>query len=681
MPRTSTRQYSAPLDLTGSTGAAYIRVSDDQQDTQRQYDAITAFEARHGVTITRPYWFEDRGWARDKADVRPEFQRLIGLAERGVVHWIVVDRLDRFGAKNSKQLMVYLYRLEESGCRLFDASGKEWTGQDDATEISAWVEGKNSAREQREKSHRTLGGQVARARAGEWLGGPVKLGLDVACYRRDSSPGEELWRVIFEDRNRRLKVFPDGRTERFDGEGNFPRHQPTTELLRIVPSRDRRKVAAAVSVFKRYATEAVSFTALAHYLNSELGLRNSCGGPFRAHRVEALLSDPAYIGYYRWNQHHAGKFNRYSAEKGIVEELNYDEVITTNAQEDWVLSDRLFEPLVDAKTWDAVQRKLAARKPRRVNAPRSPRLYLAGLLVCANCGGRMVAGPVQRGCHYFCGTYHRFVKEGKRSECKCLRNAVTQEVIEGYVSRYLEEVGIRLEQLLPSTADDVLSPVARLNDEADALYPEFELGLERLTNYLRRHRHDDYRAIVRDSHDADATPHEYVEACLAAYRRGFDPSALSADIATLEAEHTALMAQWSDLPTPLAKAKAKAKFADLEGRITALRQQQEDVAEMVEGHYRDILDLQAAVEKAKKAMQADAAATGERALRQRAEALRAVVQRVECKFVATGISKGGGPGNKTAALVEVTFYPVGSGEPKTYETENALQQHKGHCLW
>src|SRR5690606_38312609 len=142
-------------------------------------------------------------------------------------------------------------------CKLFDAAGKEWTGADIATIITAAVEGEKSKGEQTSKSHRVLGGKIAKARAGEWQGGPLKLALDVACYDRTS--GKELWRVVYEGKNKRVKVWLDGHTERFDGPSNFPKVQPT-EVLRIAPSRDKAKVAAAVSVFKRYATESITFT-------------------------------------------------------------------------------------------------------------------------------------------------------------------------------------------------------------------------------------------------------------------------------------------------------------------------------------------------------------------------------------------------------------------------------------
>jgi DNA invertase Pin-like site-specific DNA recombinase len=155
--------------LSGS-GAAYIRVSTDQQDTERQFAAVRAFEQRRKVSIPKHHWFRDEGWARDEADKRPDFQRLLKLAESGAVQWIVVDALDRFGTKDAHQLVHYLYRLREGRCRLYDAAGKEWTGEDIATIITAVVEGEKSKGEQTSKSHRVLGGKIEKARAGQWQG-------------------------------------------------------------------------------------------------------------------------------------------------------------------------------------------------------------------------------------------------------------------------------------------------------------------------------------------------------------------------------------------------------------------------------------------------------------------------------------------------------------------------------
>jgi DNA invertase Pin-like site-specific DNA recombinase len=631
--------------LRSGTGAAYIRVSTDQQDTQRQYDNVRAFEKQNGVTIKPDNWFKDEGWARDTADKRPDFQRLMKLAEAGRVRWIVVDQLDRFGTKNAKQLITYLHRLDEAGCKLYDATGREWTGEDIATIITAVVEGEKSKGEQTSKSHRVLGGKIAKARLGEWQGGPVRLGFDVVCYQRETD--KELWRVVYEGRDKRVKVYPDGRSERFDGEKNFPQSQPLTEVLRVAPSRDRAKIKAAVSVFKRYATESISFTALAHYLN-ELGFRSSYDGKFQGHHVGCMLADPIYLGYYTWNRTHHGKFHRYTNGQAVPE-LNYEEKVSRNDRADWVQSRRLFEPLVDQRTWDAVQRKLEGRS-RRAKAPRSAATYLSGLLYCGNCGVRMVVGPGRP--HYYCGTYHRHARLKSLESCKCLRNAVFQETLEGFVSRFLDETGRRLE-ILTSELDPA---TAKLEEKESEAWGKFREGLRRILAYLAENHLDEYVWAMsgNDPGRGLRDPEEYVEQVLVLYRQHYDPKATEAELKRLEEEHSALMRRYADLPTPRAKEKAAAELAALEARISEAERQREDVAGVVEGLHREMLDLRSAIESAKTAMRSE---TGERALRQRAEAIRGIVQRIECSFTATG-KKGGGPGRANARLAAVTIYPV-----------------------
>jgi hypothetical protein len=257
----------------------------------------------------------------------------------------------------------------------------------------------------------------------------------VVCYKRET--GEELWRVVSEGLHKRVKVYPDGKEERFDGKGNFPKFQPMTEVLRLAPNRDEAKVAAAVETFRRFATESVSFTALAHDL-SRAGFRGGFGGYLQGHSVEGMLRDPIYIGYYAWNRRHYGKFHRWAGDRPVPE-LNYEEQVTPNDEADWVLSPKLFEPLVDRETWDAVQRKLRDRE-KAARAPRSATHYLAGLLHCGTCGGKMVAGPTRKAgkttrkdglrgdrYEYMCGTYHTAVRERRRQDCKCLRNGVFQD--------------------------------------------------------------------------------------------------------------------------------------------------------------------------------------------------------------------------------------------------------------
>jgi DNA invertase Pin-like site-specific DNA recombinase len=648
------------LVLTGD-GAANIRVSDDRQDTERQYAAVRAFEQRHGVTVPQRHWFKDQGWARDTADVRPAFQSLMKAAESGRVKWIVVDQLDRFGCKNAKQLFAYLYRLEEAGCRLFDASGREWTGEDDATEVSAWVEGKKSKREQTSNSHRVLGAKAERARDGEWQSGLPPLGLDVVCFSRGTD--QELWRVVHDGPDRRAKVYPDGRTECYDGPRNFPSHQDQTEVMRFAPSRDGAKVDAARNLFKRYAAESVSPGELARWLN-RLKHRNARGGLFQGKDVRRLLANPIYTGVYAWNRSHSGKFGAFRDGR-VVPDTSYGERETANARDDWTRSRRLFEPLVDPETWEAVQGKLA-RETVRAKAPRSPELYLSGLLFCAGCGEPMVGGRDRRGAlQYHCGTYQKFANRGNPRACPCRRNGISQRVLDRALGHALRESGQRLELLRGDLDTGRLT--GPLEGQEETAWQGFRDGIARLTGYLAQHHPEEYNAILEEqsrkaeedeaavknsvparpgllaekggrlleAHRAAlASPpgehrDEFVEACLDVFRTAFDPAVADAELSDLEAQHDRLVKDWRDLPTPRAKVKAKARLEALEARMEELERLKADADGAVRRRWQEMQELSLAITEATQAIRVDAP---ERSLRHKAEAVRRAVRRIDCAF-------------------------------------------------
>jgi DNA invertase Pin-like site-specific DNA recombinase len=689
----STNTNGNGLRLTGA-GAAYLRVSTDRQDTERQLASIRAFLERHGVSIPAAHWFEDHGWERDADAERPEFNRLLALARAGKLAWIVIDRLDRFGTRSAKRLFGYLGDLEEAGCRLFDAGDREWTGEDDATELTAWLGGKTSTKEQREKSYRVLGGMARCALAGEWLGGPPRLGFDVGCF--DRATDRELWRVVYEGREvvgttrrrgkdrptyrvLRRKVYPDGREERLDGSVVF-RQSKDTEVMRLTPARDAARREAARGVFTRYATEAVSFFDLAKWLNS-LGIRNSFGGLFQSNDIRKLLSDEAYLGYPCFGKRRTGRFHRHSRD-GIQElEPSLRGKDTASDPADIIRSSkRWYEPLVDRRTWATVQAKLAGRT-KATYSPKSPALYFAGLVHCAGCGKPMVARKDRL--EYYCSTWDKHRTRGALADSPCLRNGVRQSVLEEYASRYLEETGKRLALL---TGGDAGHLTDHLQEQAQGAERSFFAGLTRLARYLAEHHPDDYNALLREQEEAAAvetiaggtvslakvhgqelvTMHhqtkdrepsgvpDFVAGLLATYRANFDPAAAAAELARLRQEHDRLVDGWRDLPTQRAKDTAAARLATLDARMQELEGQQADAADAVEAQWRQLLDLRQAITTAREALRGEASAL---ALRRRAEALRGILCSIVCEFVATG-KHSSGPGQAGSRLVALNFLPI-----------------------
>src|SRR5262249_30900406 len=117
---------------------------------------------------------------------------------------------------------------------------------------------------------------------------------------------------------KRLKVWPDGHSERFDGRARLRAHDDT-QVLRLVPSRAGARVEAARGVFSRYATEVVSFFQLAAWLNDTLGIRNSFGGTFQSNDIQKMLSNEAYIGYPSYGKRRRGKY--YRIDNGVAVKL------------------------------------------------------------------------------------------------------------------------------------------------------------------------------------------------------------------------------------------------------------------------------------------------------------------------------------------------------------------------
>jgi DNA invertase Pin-like site-specific DNA recombinase len=698
------------LDLTG-VGAAYVRVSGDRQELQRQLDSLSAFEKRHKVKVADRRRYEDHGLPRDLSAKRPDWQRMMRAAESGALKWIAVDQIDRFGFADEWELAEMVLRLRRAGCKLYDTRDEEWTSSGALTIFRTALAGQSSHAEQVNKSHRVLGGMVAKARAGEWMGGPPRLGLDVGCFDRPT--GKELWRVVWQGRDkvgttkrrgkdrpaylvRRVRVYPNGTTEQLNGEVEKFRQSKETQVMHVVPTRDKAKLDAARAVFQRFATESITFYDIAKWLNG-LGIRNSMGNRFQGCEVQRMLRDEVYLGYPCFAKRRAGRFHRHDADGGVVELEGTLRGKDTRADPADVIrcATRLFEPLIDRPTWDKVQKKLRSRETKN-HAPRNPSLYLKGLVVCAGCGKPMQSRGDRM--EYYCGTWDNHRTHGNLDDCPCERNGVPQTVIEDHLGRYLDEAGKRLDLLTEGLSTASLTD--RLAEQEGDAWRGFAEALERLENYLRQYHPAEYdeicEAYATDHEDPEGdplppgtnladllgeegrlafekhkddptTPGGFVDACLSRYRRCFDPKAVDAELARLRADHDARVEGWRDLPTARAKETAKAKLAALESRIGELEKQREDAAGVVESYWKQMLDLQRALADAREALTSEG---GTQALRRKAESLRGLLCRIECEF--TPLSGTVGRGLPRSKLVGLTFVPV-AGDVKRVDVGERIQ--------
>lgn len=424
------------------TTAGYIRVSSDKQDVARQRDSIAA-------SGTIDLWFEDSEGRnpRHKAAQREGFQRLLDAVERGLVQTIVVDSQDRFGVANAYEWGEFISKLNKHGCELYDAGGKHLSAKDAASVLTGTIGAIASEEEQKKIAHRNVGAKVQRAKLGEYQGGCPPHGLDVVCFGSD---GREKWRTVYYGFHTRKKLYPDGRSEQFNGKNNSPQKDPTDKFF-LRPSIVTERVDTVRQIFEWFITETISPYQIGLRLLSS-GNKPSIGAQWDKRAVRAILRNPAYIGRPAWNKQGNGEFAEYVG--GTIREVQTKTTGRKRKDGDYVMPDKpIFEPLVSPETFAIAQSKFKKGKPRIAN---TAELWLRPFLICEQCGRPMHGsnGKTGRGQpwpSYGCGTYNRY---GKANPTGCRCHRVRHSVLEKHVMAYLENAAPKLAKLIETVEQD-----------------------------------------------------------------------------------------------------------------------------------------------------------------------------------------------------------------------------------
>ena len=239
---------------------------------------------------------------------RPVFDQLLEMADRGEVRGFIVVHPNRV-SRNHADSGSFVQRLVDGQIGSLDTTGgKRYTGADSNDIFMLTLEGAMSWKDSRDKGDRILQAMRMRAAEGRHMG-PVRIGYRVT-YRPDGT--------------RVLEVVPE-----------------TAERLR--------------RLFELAAAGTYSVQALVDE-GWKMGLQNRSGTKLCKSAVNAILHDPLYKGYVR-----------------------FDGVVTRGVH----------EPLVEPGVWERVQLALASR---RTGAARPKDLTLRDLFVfghllrCPRCG-------------------------------------------------------------------------------------------------------------------------------------------------------------------------------------------------------------------------------------------------------------------------------------------------------
>jgi DNA invertase Pin-like site-specific DNA recombinase len=583
---------------------AYLRCSTDQQDTLRQREAIE----RCGVKIHQ--WLEDHE-SRDRADKRPDFQRLLRAVQAGQVDTIVVQTLDRFGVKDAYEMGKFFSILRDHDCRLVDAAGKQLNADDDATVLTSTIGALTSSREQREKATRVLTGKMTLASKGNFLGGYCPFGMDVVAF---DAQGNEVWRVVYEGHDRRRKIYPDGREERFDGKKNRP-PKALHETLKYRPSIIAERVKYVRLIFKWFITEAITAGQIASRLN-DLGVSPVFGPLWHQGVVKYLLANPIYVGKPTYNKQSNGRFMEFSngqvktAERKPARKHHESDHIRPERDE--------FKPMVDPEVFDRAQTKLAATKTRAYKAPKTAPLWLRGFVVCAKCGKPMrgLSGNPGNGLQpgYLCAEYSRW---SKRSPSGCGHYRVDHDLLESLILDYLTQTAPQVKAILDATTATDMEAARPLLDAIQSAKTAFrDIWYDMLSVVA------DHEVATDEPHDGDIPT---------VYGRLFERArpGLEKQIAEKEAELEALLDGYKDL-SPKLRERANKRGEALQEEIDALNQQLRDLRIPWDQFRQELSARQDALAKATTTLNLEGRH------RQKAEVLRAVVDKIICHFTGSG---------------------------------------------
>ena len=261
----------------------YIRVSTHDQEEispDSQEHLLRDYAAKNNIVILKI--FTDLGISGRKANKRPGFQEMIGLAKGDdhPVDLILVWKFSRF-ARNQEESIVYKSLLKKQ--HNVDVVSVSEPLSDDPfgsliERIIEWMDEYYSIR---------LSGEVHRGMKENALRG---------AYQARPPLG--------------YKVVEHGK--------------PPV----IVP--EEAKIVR--TIFEKYTNEGMSFFDIARYLNS-LGLKTSHEKPFERRSVEYIIQNPSYCGMIRWNR----------TENSTNRIKDKDEWIVTEGQQPAIISKELFE--------------------------------------------------------------------------------------------------------------------------------------------------------------------------------------------------------------------------------------------------------------------------------------------------------------------------------------------------
>ncbi|MDT5051252.1 MAG: site-specific recombinase [Mycobacterium sp.] len=309
--------------------AVYTRRSTDEEHQPYSIEAQTV--RLDSYIASQPGWvktatFSDNASAKDTH--RPGLRAALAAARSGRIDVLLVLKVDRF-SRRQRDLVALVEELTGLGVAFVSAT-EAFDTSTPAGRAMLQMLGTFAEFEREMIIDRVVAGMERHAAAGRWVGGP----------------------------------HPDGY-----------RLNPETKRLAI----DEERAPVVREIFTLYTRKRLATRAIANLLN-ERGSRTRTGGPWSAHTIRWLLTNPAYLG-----------------------QVTFRDTTVQHAH----------EPIIDQAVFNAAGRLLAARGEARTHrAASSSEYHLTGRIRCPRCGkgfiGTAAHGRSKIYRYYTCWTRARY---------------------------------------------------------------------------------------------------------------------------------------------------------------------------------------------------------------------------------------------------------------------------------
>ena len=468
------------IPVTGRV-VAMIRVSTNKQGVKSQRDVIQRWADSHKLSIAR--WYDEDERPRRRALYSTDFEFMIRDGEAGNYDWIVVDNKKRLGTRGANEFGFYATRLTRSGVRIWAIDKGELTKTDFATAIANVMDDVGSHEELVDKAKNVSRGKYANAKLAQYNGGPVPLGYDLVCRSPDDN---EIHRVVQVARQCCVVVTGTVRRElrgknNRPGKGKFDRYY---FALSEIPER----IATVQEIFRRFATESITSTAIARDLTRRRVDTVYGNAVWHQVIVDRILKNPIYCGKPAWGKTSQAAYQRIAPDgAGYLDPVwkGNREAYLSIPEEDWVHATTPCEELriIDQETWNVVQGKLKGTTPGTRNPPRSDQLWLRPFIFCAGCGRGMrgwapLKNPQMRS--YMCSQYADYQGDNPTG---CGKNRILAGVIEGKLEEFLQKVQADAKIATRGRGTRIDKLLLELGDRESVLYAV----LREMRSYVEKH--------------------------------------------------------------------------------------------------------------------------------------------------------------------------------------------------